>query len=90
MCDDCKCKVWFSSNLFGWDIHEIYYNTGEYSYKNPSASYVLDNETKDQLAAQAMVQFWGDDYIRNFSLGGLGLSLKRATTKGNRILLPPK
>ena len=56
-------------------------NTGEYSYKNPSASYVLDNETKDQLAAQAMVQFWGDDYIRNFSLGGLGLSLKRATTK---------
>ena len=56
-------------------------NTGEYSYKNPSASYVLDNETKDQLAAQAMVQFWGDDYIRNFSLGGLGLSLKSATTK---------
>lgn len=59
-------------------------NTGEYSYKNPSASYVLDNETKDQLAAQAMVQFWGDDYIRNFSLGGLGLSLKRATTKGKQ------
>ena len=56
-------------------------NTGEYSYKNPSAPYVLDNETKDQLAAQAMVQFWGDDYIRNFSLGGLGLSLKRAETK---------
>ena len=59
-------------------------NTGEYSYKNPSASYVFDNETKDQLAAQAMVQFWGDDYIRNFSLGGLGLSLKRATTKGKQ------
>ena len=59
-------------------------NTGEYSYKNPSASYVLDNETKDQLAAQAMVQFWGDDYIRNFSLGGLGLSLKKATTKGKQ------
>ncbi|MCI7389518.1 AhpC/TSA family protein [Butyricimonas virosa] len=59
-------------------------NTGEYSYKNPSAPYVLDNETKDQLAAQAMVQFWGDDYIRNFSLGGLGLSLKRATTKGKQ------
>ena len=57
-------------------------NTGEYSYKNPS--YVLDTETRDQLAAQAMVQFWGDDYIRNFSLGGLGLSLKRATTKGKQ------
>ena len=59
-------------------------NTGEYSYKNPSASYVLDNETKDQLAAQAMVQFWGDDYIRNFFVGRLGAFVKRATTKGKQ------
>lgn len=50
----------------------------EYSYKNPSGPYVLENETRDQAAAQAMIQFWSDDYIRNFSLGGLGLSLKRA------------
>ncbi|MCQ4873589.1 TlpA disulfide reductase family protein [Butyricimonas paravirosa] len=56
-------------------------NTDGYSYKNPSAPYVLEKETKDHLAAQAMMQFWGDDYIRNFSLGGLGLSLKRAETK---------
>lgn len=56
-------------------------NTDGYSYKNPSAPYVLERETKDHLAAQAMIQFWGDDYIRNFSLGGLGLSLKRAETK---------
>lgn len=59
-------------------------DTKGYSYKNPSAPYVLEKETKDQLAAQAMLQFWGDDYIRNFSLGGLGLSLKRATTKEKR------
>ena len=56
-------------------------NTDGYSYKNPSAPYVLEKETKDHLAVQAMMQFWGDDYIRNFSLGGLGLSLKRAETK---------
>ena len=56
----------------------------EYSYKNPSGPYVLENETRDQAAAQAMIQFWGDDYIRNFSLGGLGLSLKRADTRQKR------
>lgn len=56
----------------------------EYSYKNPSGPYVLENETRDQAAAQAMIQFWSDDYIRNFSLGGLGLSLKRADTRQKR------
>ena len=56
----------------------------EYSYKNPSGPYVLENETRDQAAAQAMIQFWGDDYIRNFSLGGLGISLKRADTRQKR------
>ena len=56
----------------------------EYSYKNPSGPYVLENETRDQAAAQAMIQFWSDDYIRNFSLGGLGISLKRADTRQKR------
>ena len=59
-------------------------NESEYSYKNPSGPYVLENETRDQAAAQAMIQFWSDDYIRNFSLGGLGLSLKRADTRQKR------
>lgn len=53
----------------------------DYSYQNPSAPYVLENDTKDQRAVKEMFQFWGDDYIRNFSLGGLSLSLKRAESK---------
>lgn len=56
----------------------------EYSYKEPSAPYVLENDTRDQLATRDMVKFWGDDYLRNFSLGGLSISLKRAETPEHR------
>ncbi len=56
----------------------------EYSYKDPSAAFVLEKETREHAAAQDMVRFWGDDYVRNFSLGGLGLTLKRAETKAKR------
>lgn len=56
----------------------------EYSYKNPSGPYVLENETRDQAAAQAMIQFWGVIISCNFSLGGLGISLKRADTRQKR------
>ncbi len=62
----------------------------EYNYENPSAAYVLENETKDQLAAKELVKFFGDDYVRVFTLGGLELGLARANTESERDTITDK
>lgn len=83
-------KYGFRTIFLDGEPMKLTININGYSYKDPSAPYVLEKETKDQLAAQAMMQFWSDDYIRNFNLGGLGLSLERATTKEQRDSIAAK
>lgn len=48
------------------------------------APYELKEAGIDQSAASAMMQFWIDDYIRNFSLGGQSLTYEHAETQEKR------
>ena len=68
MCDVDECEEWVRTIFLDGKPLRLTIKESEYSYKNPSGPYVLENETRDQAAAQAMIQFWGDDYIRNFFL----------------------
>lgn len=60
------------------DIKDI-----EYSYKHPDAAFTIIGDTLEHAAAAYILDFWGNDFIRKISMGGLEGELKKAKAGGN-------
>lgn len=55
----------------------------EYSYKHPHAAFTITGDTLEHTAAAAILTFWGNDFIRKISMGGLEGEIEQAKTQGD-------
>ena len=55
----------------------------EYSYKHPDAAFTIASDTMEHAAAANILTFWGNDFIRKISMGGLEGEIERAKTCGD-------
>lgn len=55
----------------------------KYSYKQPDAAFTITSDTLEHAAAAYILKFWGDDFIRKISMGGLEGEVEKAKASGN-------
>lgn len=55
----------------------------KYSYKQPDAAFTITSDTLEHAAAAYILKFWGNDFIRKISMGGLEGEVEKAKVSGN-------
>lgn len=55
----------------------------KYSYKHPDSAFTITSDTLEHAAAAYILKFWGDDFIRKISMGGLEGEVEKAKTSGD-------
>lgn len=55
----------------------------KYSYKQPDAAFTITSDTLEHAAAAYILKFWGNDFIRKISMGGIEGEVEKAKASGN-------